>query len=92
MQHPQLRKGGKKQILWWNDQDAMNAKTRKKQHLFDDGNDEFLTHQPTRNDGPKEAQLDDMIYSYGREEVIKQFGENTPKHVLRAYKEYSILR
>ena len=67
----------------------MNAKTRKR-HLFDDGDDDFLTH--TRNDGPKEAQLHDIIYGYGGEEAIKQSGENTPKHVLDAYKEWCILR
>ena len=34
-----------------------------------------------------EASLDDIVHSYGGIQVIKMTGDNTPSHVIDAYKE-----
>ena len=43
------------------------------------------------NNGPREAQLDDIVYGYGGEETICRSGPDTPVHVLCAYKELCLL-
>ena len=43
------------------------------------------------DDGPREAQLDDIMYGYGGEEAICRSGPDTPVHVLHTYKELCLL-
>ena len=45
-----------------------------------------------KNNGPKEAKLDDIIYNYGGVEAIHVSGPNTPNHVMKAYRELCELR
>ena len=39
-----------------------------------------------------EASLDDIVHSYGGIQVIKMTGDNTPSHVIDAYKELLNMR
>ena len=61
-----------------------------KHPIYDDDKDK--RSNIATNDSPREAQLDDIVYGYGGEEVIRHSGANTPVHVLRAYKELCLLR
>ena len=73
----------------------MNNRQTKKRRHDDDADDDYgrgIATVMTTNDGPKEAKLDDIIYSFGGEEAICLSGSNTPFHVLRAYKELCDLR
>ena len=45
-----------------------------------------------QNNGSKEAKSDDIIYNYGGVEAIRMSGPNTPKYVIKAYRELCELR
>ena len=67
----------------------MNNRQQTKKRRHDDADDDYgiATAVMTTNDGPREAKLDDIVYSFGSEEAICLSGSNTPLHVLRASKE-----
>ena len=58
----------------------------------DDYDDPDKQNAPLINDGPREAQLDNIVYGYGGEEAISQSGPDTPVHILCPYKELCLLQ
>ena len=53
--------------------------------------EQYNHHHPRktirRMSAATEASLDDIVHSYGGIQVIKMTGDNTPSHVIDAYKE-----
>ena len=56
------------------------------------GNNHRHPKQTIRTSAATEASLDDIVHSYGGIQVIKMTGDNTPSHVIDAYKELLTVR
>ena len=74
----------------------MHCNNRRKKHRStvdseeDDGDESRTTK--VRCLASKEASLDDIVHSYGGLDVIHLSGDNTPSHVVTAYKELNNIR
>ena len=66
----------------------MHHNNRRKHHT--DSEDE--SHTKVRCLASKEASLDDIVHSYGGLDAIRLSGDNTPSHLVTAYKELNNIR